>query len=388
MRTILHICLCGAYVDGLNYQENILPKYHKRLGYNVYLVASNYTTDSHGELIEIDPGEYCDKNGFSVIRLRLNHGNANSRFNKYIGLKETINRIRPDIVFVHDLQSFDLLTIRDYLIKNIDVKCYCDNHTDYYNGASSWISKNILHKIIWRFVAHSIEPYTSVFWGTLPARVDFMRDMYGLPAEKCQLLVLGADDDVVKIAHNAENVKEIRRLHNINMEDFVIVTGGKINRFRPEVLNLMKAITELEYSNIKLIVFGSVDEEYKNRFNDYLQDKRIIFTGWLDSNTTYKYMAVSDLAIFPGLHSVMWEQAVALGVPCLFRDLEGFHHVDVGGNAEFIKEPTIEELKMKIISFYKNPDKIKRMKRIAVERGMKEFSYSQIAKKSIGENDI
>ena len=30
---IVHICLCGAMTDGFNYQENVITKYHKKMGY-------------------------------------------------------------------------------------------------------------------------------------------------------------------------------------------------------------------------------------------------------------------------------------------------------------------------------------------------------------------
>lgn len=43
-----------------------------------------------------------------------------------------------------------------------------------------------------------IEPYVKKFYGVLPARVDFLIDVYNLPKEKCELLVMGADDDLVK----------------------------------------------------------------------------------------------------------------------------------------------------------------------------------------------
>ena len=32
--TICHIVLNGTYTEGWNYQENIIPKYHARMGYH------------------------------------------------------------------------------------------------------------------------------------------------------------------------------------------------------------------------------------------------------------------------------------------------------------------------------------------------------------------
>lgn len=72
-----------------------------------------------------------------------------------------------------------------------------DNHSDFSNSARNWLSKNVLHKIVWRTMAKN-RTICKKFYGVLPARVDFLIDVYNLPKEKCELLVMGADDDLVK----------------------------------------------------------------------------------------------------------------------------------------------------------------------------------------------
>ena len=39
---IVHLCLCGPVTDGWNYQDNILPKYHKLMGHNTTIVTSEF----------------------------------------------------------------------------------------------------------------------------------------------------------------------------------------------------------------------------------------------------------------------------------------------------------------------------------------------------------
>ena len=81
----------------------------------------------------------------------------------------------------------------------------------------------------------------------------------------------------------------------------------------------------------------------------------------------------------------MWEQAVALGIPCIFRDIEGFHHVDLGGNAIFLKDVTEDSLKKAVEGLYLSPEEYKRMKNVASHKGMEYFSYKNISKRSIEE---
>jgi len=86
------------------------------------------------------------------------------------------------------------------------------------------------------------------------------------------------------------------------------------------------------------------------------------------------------LVIFAGLHSVLWEQAVGQGRPCIFKSLPGFTHVDLGGNCKFLNVSSKEEIETTIqdcISDYPQ------MLKVAQEKGLKTFSYAEIAKKAL-----
>ena len=94
----------------------------------------------------------------------------------------------------------------------------------------------------------------------------------------------------------------------------------------------------------------------------------------------------SDLAVFPGTHSVLWEQACDCGLPTLFKDWDGgFSHVDVGGNSILLKDVTADSLKIEMVNLIENKDRYDRMLNVATTVAMKVFSYKEIAKKSIEE---
>lgn len=378
---IVHICLCGAMTDGFNYQENVITKYHKKMGYDVTIIASQWIWDSAGKLQKLEKTDYINENGVKVIRLPIRHGDVNNRLKIYPDLYGTVEIEQPDILFIHDCQFLDIRKMAVYARRHPNVKVYIDNHVDYSNGAHGWISKNLLHKGLWRLCVKKIEPYVIKFYGVLPARVNFLKEMYGLPANKCELLVMGADDELVEKVKSTRD--SIRNRYGIKEEDFLIVTGGKINQFRPETLELMSAVSGSNYKEIKMLIFGSVDDSLKPQFDRLCEDDRIQFVGWQDVKSTYCIMNAADLIVFPGLHSVMWEQAVALGIPCVFRDIDGFHHVDLGGNAVFLKDVTEDSLKNIIENLYLSQDEYMRMRDIANKKGMQYFSYENISKRSI-----
>ena len=381
---ILHICLAGPVTDGLAYQDNLLPKYHRQMELDTTIVTSKWVWDSNGKMKMDDRNEYTNEDGVKIIRLFMKgNENFNNRFKRFRELDVVLENVAPNILFIHGCQFLDIDQVVKYLKRHQNVRVYVDNHADFANSAKNWFSRIVLHKIIWRHCAHKIEPYTTKFYGVLPARVDFLKNIYKLPAEKCELLVLGADDELVEKVKAINSRKTIREKYAINEDDILVVTGGKINSSRPEVLNLMEAVISLDNPKIKLLVFGNVAEKYEEKFNKLCESDKIIYVGWLTSADTYEYFEAADLVVFPGLHSVMWEQAVAQGKAVVFRDIDGFHHVDVGGNALFVRDLSVEGLQRTLSELVDDKNKIKEMTSIAEEKGMKVFSYTDIARRSI-----
>ena len=380
---IVHICLCGAMTDGLTYQENIITKYHRRMGLDVTVIASQWAWNSSGKKVQVEQTNYVNSDGVKMIRLPVLIGTVDNRLKKYKGLSRAVESEHPDILFIHDCQFLDILVLARYAKKHPEVKVYVDNHVDYSNGAHGWLSKNILHKGLWRYCANRIEPYTTKFYGVLPARVDFLKELYHLPAGKCELLVMGADDEMVQKAAVPEVRQSLRKKYSISEEDFLIMTGGKIDAFKTQTLLLMQAVQSIPEKKVKLIVFGSVIPELKEKVQLLADGNRIQYIGWIQAQESYQYFAAADLVVFPGRHSVFWEQVTGQGIPMLVKDWPGMHHVDIGGNVIFLENDSADEIQQEIQSLLDCPKKYQRMKAVAAEQGMKTFSYAAIAQRAI-----
>lgn len=378
---ILHLCLANFYIDKYSYQENMLTKYHKELGFNVEIIASLVTFNENGESCLLkDASRYNNEHDITVTRLDYKKTRMSKILRKYKGTYKAICNANPDIIFIHGCQFLDMKDVVKYVKRNPQVKVFVDNHADLLNSAKSFLSKNILHKIIWKKCAQMIEPYTEKFYGVLPARVEFLTEIYKIPKKKVELLVMGADDEKVKEAQNKGNRKRLRNKLNINEEDFLIITGGKIDKNKLQILLLMKAIKNMK--NVKLVIFGSVLPEYKEEFESLLSES-VIYIGWIDANQIYHYLNSADLVVFPGLHSVLWEQAVGLGKPCVFKHINGFTHIDIGGNCKFLYKDSVGEIEKVVSQILHNDQLYKRMNDIALTKGMNTFSYKKIALKSI-----
>lgn len=382
---ILHLCLASFYIDNYSYQENLLPKYHKKMGLDVEIIASMVTFNENGELSLLDKenNKYINENGIPVTRLEYKKGFVNPKLRIYSKTYESIKNSNPDIIFIHGCQFYDIREVARYIQNNPNVKVLVDNHADFSNSARNWLSKNILHKIIWKKSAQIIEPYTERFYGVLPARVKFLEDIYKVPSAKTDLLIMGADDENIFKALISKKNNEIRREFDISQDDFLIVTGGKIDYAKTQTILLMKAVKQINNPKLKLIVFGSVSPELKEEVGNLIDNKNIYHIGWIDNNYSYKLFAEADIAVFPGRHSVYWEQVVALGTPLIVKYWAGTTHIDIGGNVIFLEKDTVDELKKNIEDILYNSEIYDKLKENANSINREKFLYSEIAKKSL-----
>lgn len=364
-----------------------MPKFHKQLGYDVSVIASKETFDKNGKPALYEGcTHYINEHGIPVTRLDYKKPlKVFRKIRRYCGTFDVLLVERPDILFIHGCQFMDIDQVVKYLKINEGIVVYVDNHADFSNSATNWFSKNILHKILWKQCAKKIEPYTKKFYGVLPARVDFLADVYGLPKDKCELLVMGADDELVESAAKPEVRNFIREKHRVAEDDFLIMTGGKIDQWKTQTLLLMEAVQKIQNEKVKLIVFGSVTQELMDQVNALADGEKVQYIGWVKAAESYHYFAAADLVVFPGRHSVFWEQVTGQGIPMLVKDWPGTHHVDLGGNVKFLTQDSPDEIQREIEHLLKNPDEYQQMKAIAKKKGMKVFSYRNIAKRAIME---
>ncbi len=381
---IVHLVLLGPFTDGLNYQDNLLTKYQKRDGHEVTIITSEWVWGTAGKLERIDKPDYVNEDGVRVIRLPIIGWQKFPRkMKRYRNVYKTIEECTPNILFIHGVSYLDVYTARRYLKKHPEVIAYADNHSDLTNSATNWLSKNIQHKIIWRHCVHALDPYVRKFYGVLPARVDFLVDIYKLPRNRCELLLLGADDDAVEAACKQRGKQVVREKHGIEPDAFLIMTGGKIDKWKTQTLFLMEAVQRIPNDKVRLIVFGTAEDEIQERVDQLSDGKKVQYVGWIPAKDTYQYFAAADLIVFPGRHSTLWEEAAALGIPMLCRDWAGTHHVDLGGNVKFLVEDSAEEIQREIQNLLNHPDEYQHMKEIAEEKGKIVFSYREIARKAI-----
>lgn len=381
---IVHICLAGGiYNEDWNYQENMLIKYHRRMGYEVTYIVGPYQYSNSGKIEYVGPANYFDKNDVHIIRLKMvKFQISKTKLKKYKRLLPILESEKPDIIFIHNVQFIDACIVRKYLKKHSYISLYVDNHADNFNSASNWLSKKVLHGILWKWIARRIDPYVKKWYGVLPNRVEFLHDRYGIANDRIELLHMGGED----VEQDGVKADVMRKKYDIEKNDFLIVSGGKFDKYKRQIMLLIDAVNSLKDDTIKLIVFGTMEDDIKKEVLEKCSMK-VQYIGWIEPAKTYDVFAMAQLALFPSRHSVFWEQAVSQGIPLCVKYWEGITHINVNNNCIFLYEDSEEEIKKVIVSLRKEKTAYDTLKNNA-EQCRRQFLYSDIAKKAIGIENI
>jgi 1,2-diacylglycerol 3-alpha-glucosyltransferase len=383
---ILHIDFTGPFTEEMSYQENLIPEYQARDGHTVIILTNCYEWNKSGVEVYTPPVDKIMRNEVRLVRVnyhKIINNYITFKIRKFEGVYKFIEQTAPEIIFFHGPQTIELLTVIKYIKTSPSTKLFIDNHADLLNSALNFLSLWILHKILWRYVTKKAEPFTTMFYGVLPSRVDFLINIYKVDKKRCELLLMGADDEKVNYLKNNHVRNQIRAKLGFSDNDFIVITGGKIDAAKTQTLILLQALQIINSPNVKLLIFGSIVNDLREIILNYVDNKKIFYLGWITSDEIYEYLASCDLAVFPGKHSVLWEQSVGMGIPCIFRYLKGFEHVDLGGNCRFIYNEGVSELTRVLEDIIYNPAEYQKMKKVAQELGLKKFSYREISRKAI-----
>lgn len=386
---IAHICLANFYIDGFGYQENILPRVHKKMGHDVMIVASTQTYVDRTRLGYVEPSHYISEDGIPIHRLPYAYWvprRLRSKIRAYEGLEALLSEFRPDLIFVHDVQFWDFLVIRRYALRH-RTRIHADCHADYVNSARGFMSRYVLHGLFYRAILCRVDPVVRRYFPTLPARADFLHEVYGLDRAKMELLPFGIDDLQTEGFDRAAVRREARAEWGIPGNALLFVTGGKLD-LRKNIHSLIDRFSRAkragELGDARLLVFGQADPQVQAELDGIDVHEHVVMLGWTPANQIYRTFWAADFALFPGTHSVLWEEAIGHGLGALVHRWPGMDHLDLDGNIRIIEDATSETLDTQLRELTADDGAdVRRLGAIARDKGPHVFSFSEIARRAI-----
>ena len=368
---IINICV-GGYVEGWGYQENLLPEYERKAGYDAIVFAPrnsfpNYVDEKERNNI-IKKGCEYEYNGVRIMRYNTYlHTPGFVFFTTH--LFRSLLKEEPDIIFHHGTHP-SLLKCVFYRLFHKKTILFVDNHVDYINQSKNVVWNFIIRKVILRAVNKISSPAVCKFYGVSPGRCDYLKDVYKLPSKKISLLPIGGDVDMV----NKVSIDGVRSLFAIPKDSFVICMGGKLEKSKGTI-TLVKSYQTLRKKNpsLQLVFFGKIIDEQTKKVVE--EEDSIINLGWRNREDTIKILKQAQIAIWPIHHTTLIEDAVCCATPVITRKTGNTSHL-VDGNGVLMNEGNYDEVTNAIETIYQNYERYK----TAAREMSKRYGYPSIVK--------
>lgn len=319
------VFLMQGFFDEVEYQENLLLKYYEMFGHEVHVITStntsilDFVTDRHDK----GAGERTYSLGAATI-YRLRHTiNLFHRLYRFPDITPILEEIKPDLIFAHNLMLNTSECVR-YVRRHPECKMILDYHGDYSNTGTNWLSLKILHRVILKRVLDQARPHLSRIFPITPASEKFLNAVYGVPHAEMEVLPLGADMEAVRRIRASGARETLRERYKITPDTVVIFTGGKLIPIRQTEI-LIDAVKKLSQHKVHLVIVGEAPAKHK-AYKAMLKERvdgrgNIQFVGWLSPEEIYRHYALSDIAVFPAAQSILWQQAISMGLPLVVGDL-------------------------------------------------------------------
>jgi glycosyltransferase involved in cell wall biosynthesis len=386
--------LCDFYNESLEYQENLLVKYYRKHGHEVTVVAStfdsvfDYYNDRH------DPARpartYFDE-GAKIVKLRYRF-NLLNRLRAYTRIDVLLQEEAPDLIYVHDIM-LNLPECVAYVKRHPQCRMILDYHADYSNSGRNWLSLKVLHGIARKWYLDRARPHLARIFPIVPAGAVFLHEIYKVPHAEMEVLPLGADVDLARSVRARGEGQRLRQQLGFTGTDIVVFTGGKLAPAKRTEL-LFEAARQSAHLPLKIVVVGDAspaDASYKEQLLSAATGAPgVHFAGWLNREDIYRHLDMADLAVFPASQSILWQQAIACGLPLICGDVghQDISYLNLADNIIVLPRERIraDDLAQAIEAVAGNPERLRRMQEGAARVAAEHLDWNRLIERTLRYN--
>lgn len=391
--------LMGYFVPELGYQEYYLAKKHKEMGHDVYVIASDllYPFQNIEKMFKDAGYSYRGrkrKGAFSVfdgIKVYwLPHWIEYNDFVLCRGVMNTLEKIKPDIVFAHESRQ-GLSCQAAFYKDRFGFKFVVDQH-DFYHDIPEKI-KTILRAIEYfgfrKFlIDYNFKKADKIIAVTKPTR-EFLIKTHKVNPKKIELVELGVDIDLFH--YREKEAAELRKKLGIGKDEVIIIFTGTIYR-RKNLELLIKVFNEIcRNYKTRLVIVGEGDkgymEELKSLANELKLGNKIIFNGFAPRKELPAYYSMADIGVWPANNSVSIIEAMACKLPIVMVDWQMPHLVSHNNGFKFPFNDK-KMLKHYIVKLVKDEKLRREMGKNSCKAATQRYNYQFIAKKFLEAAEI
>lgn len=389
------LLLCEFFNEDLEFQENLLVKYYVSKGHNVVVVTSLFDSvfDYYEDRAPKGSRREYFHGGAKIIKLPFRF-NLLNRIRPLRLVKNILSEEKPDLIYVHSITP-NLTECVSYVRTNPETRMIMDYHGDYSNSGKNWLSTKILHGLIRKWYLDRARPYLHKIFPITPTSFEFLREVYRVPADEMELLLLGTDLEYGNLIRTSGGGAEVRRSLGIDPAHFVIITGGKLSSVR-RIEHLLTAVAAIKRDDLHVIVAGTAAPKHKP-YEAMLKElaagnPQVHFVGWLGKRAMYQHMDAANIAVFPGGQSVLWQQSIGMGLPLIVGDrseqIRGFQdarYLNRHDNVVILnpRKPTADQIETWIKALIDDSEELRRRSEGARRTAQEMLDYNILVEQTL-----
>jgi 1,2-diacylglycerol 3-alpha-glucosyltransferase len=339
---IAHLCLSNWYIEGVYYQENELIRQHVKDGHDVLVIASTETHGQYGKVVYTQPGRFLGPEGAKVIRLpyRLWPAKLARKLRIHPGVYRLLEEFRPNAILFHGTCGWEVATAARYARDNPNVLFYIDSHEDANNSARSFVSRESLHKMYYRFCLRRAWPVARKILCVSLETMDFVEEMYLVPRDKLEFFPLGGRP--IPAVEYGERRRAMRTKLNIADHEILIIQSGKQTR-RKKLIETLRAFKAAAPPHARLKIVGMLDNDIQAEAMRLMSENRQVeFLGWKSAEELTDLLCGADVYLQPGTQSVTMQHSLCCHCAVIIDDVSS-HHVYMNGNGWLLNDETTLE---------------------------------------------
>lgn len=338
----------------LGYQETFLAREHSQLGHEVHVITSDryypfpHYEETVGPLLgprQLTPGIY-EEEGVTIHRLKARFEGWHRVWLK--GLKQEIESIHSDVIFVHGISSITGFRIARWKLRSKrKTPLIYDCHMI---GIASKSKLSSLFRSTYRHLfRHLILKAGDALIAVSDTTKKYMETSYGIPPHRIQMIPLGVDTGCFQ-RHQDSRMKTRSEL-GIGPHEVVFVYAGKVTpekgvHLLARVLQYM--LKETPELKLRVLIVGSGPTEYREQITKDLSAvglaESFIWAGVVPNAELPKYYSAADIGIWPREVSITQWEAMSCELPLIVADNPAAAERVAWENGLVYKEGDMEDL--------------------------------------------
>jgi len=319
---ILHIE--AEFIPHLGYQVNILSKNMAKKGHDVSILSTELKYVRSHQRVYLKQLEYNfdekfrENSGVNVYRVP-SWGVISDR-HIWSPIMKRIREINPDIIFLHDNDTFVSIRYLLFNLRKINKPIIMDSHM------VKFASKNRLAPVFYYFYRIFVTPII-VKNNIIVVRTvedNFLQEAFNIPLRLTPLISFGSDTDLFKPNHNEKAI--FRKKYQIEKNERIFIYAGKLSDDK----NALFLASSLKINFTKcsnkpvFIIIGNTTGEYGQDVEKIFEqsENRIIRVPLQSYTNLVKYFQASDVGLIHFAGSLIYFDMQSSGLPVIWSNLE------------------------------------------------------------------